>query len=122
MDEFLDQPDIVLSRVCRFLGVAPLPPGTSLGHGNPAARPRSAWLSRVLHGKSPVRRLGKRLFAPDGGVASLARALRRGNLARLDPEPVRMETRRDLIETFRDDVTELGPITGRDLSAWLEAR
>ncbi len=121
MDELLAQPDIVLSRVCRFLGVAPLPPGTPLGHGNPAARPRSVWLSRVLHGKSPVRRLGKRLFAPDGGVAGLARALRRGNLARLDPEPVEAATRRDLIERFRDDVTELEQITGRDLSAWLEA-
>ena len=75
----------------------------------------------MLHGKSPVRRLGKRLFAPDGGVSGLARALRRGNLARLDPEPVEAATRRDLIERFRDDVTELEQIAGRDLSAWLEA-
>jgi hypothetical protein len=35
---------------------------------------------------------------------------------------VETATRRDLIETFRDDVTELEQITGRDLSAWLEAR
>ena len=44
-------------------------------------------------------------------------AIERWNRSR--PEPMRPETRRDLMRGYRDDILQLGDLLDRDLSHWL---
>ncbi len=119
LEDLVREPAGEVNRVLAAVGLPPMRLEQGLDRSNPATRPRRMWLSRLLHGRSPLRRAGRRLFPPDGVVAGAVRRLRAGNLDPVEPPPVAARTRARLIEELGDDVAEVERITGRDLSRWL---
>ena len=103
---FLDLPDDGRSDFDANLGVKQVRNRTV---GRFVSRPPT----RMRRTAASVKRL---LGHPD---LSLLRPLRRANTMYGTPEPLRSEFRTELIQVFRDDISLLATITGRDLSAWL---
>ena len=116
-DDMLKRPDETWTRIFAFLGLAP--------HDFDATRKiagahfqRFPALARLYTqpppALAPLVRGGKRLFASLGATDLLKRALSKsGKRAPLSPE-----MKRELRETFAEEVRKLERITGRDLSAW----
>ena len=100
----------------RFLGVdASFEPDTSRRH-NPSGVPKSRLLMSVLKRPNPLRDAIKPLL-PKGLRGRVSEGLQTHNLTKAPPlEP---ELRRRLVELYREDVTRLEDLIGRDLSAWL---
>ena len=103
----------VLGRVHAFLGVPELPP-TADPDPHRSGEPRIKFLSRVMSTHHPL----KKVVSPLGPLA-LRRRIRRQVVRRnIVRSTYREETRRALVETFRDDVELLEQLTGLHLSAW----
>lgn len=103
----------VVQSVFRFLGVDDaFAPDTSLRH-NPARVPRSEAARFVLKAMT-LPGVGKAL-----SHAPKARRLVQGRVL-TEPPPLDPETRRGLIEGYREDMGTLEKLIGRELSLWLK--
>lgn len=110
-EDWSAEPERVLRETLRFLGVDD-DVRVEVGRFNVTHRDRSPRLRRFLadlrrRERWPASTLPGRVMA----------AVERWNRAR--PEPMRPETRRDLMRGYRDDILRLGDLIGRDLSHWL---
>ncbi len=119
-EERRDDTDKALRRTCEFLGIAP--DGLGDVHGrryNPAARPRSDAVERVLRSRGLLR--VARAFVPGRFVAGghgLLQRLKGLNRLPFTPPPMPQETRARLLEEFRDEIDRLEPLLDWDLTAW----
>ncbi len=115
-DDFNARPKDVLQDIFRFLDVDDtFVPGTS-GRHNVSMVPRSHALHAVVAGDNPLKQALKRTL-PARIRRRLKHAVLDPNLKR--PESLSPDVRRQLSDVFRADVTELGRMLDRDLSAWL---
>lgn len=109
----------VMRDAFAFLGVDPgFVPDVSLRR-NVSGVPRSRLLDALLQRQSRLKNAAKTRL-PAGArrrVAERLDRLKTWNLA--SPRPVRPETRRALVETYREDVMMLQGLIRRDLSGWL---
>ena len=110
-EDWKAEPGRVLQDTFRFLGVDE-GVRVEVGRFNVTHRDRSPRLRRFLadprrRERWPASKLPGRIMA----------AFERRNRSR--PEPMRPETRRDLMRGYRDDILQLGDLLDRDLSHWL---
>jgi hypothetical protein len=108
-------PLLVMQETFRFLGVDDaFVPDTSI-RTNVSGVPRNRALHAVLNGSRRARAVLEPIV-PSGAVR-YAKDLRNRNLAKPRMSP---ETRRRLVETYREDILKLQGLIQRDLSGWLE--
>ncbi len=122
-DDFATDPQAVLRRIFRFLGVDEnFAPNLSQRH-NVSERnvqvPRSSRFHRWLHEPADLEAMAER--RRPGVAARLRRAAVRANTRKIrwTHEPLSRALRERLVEEFRADVGALARLLGRDLSAWL---
>lgn len=83
---------------------------------NGGGAPYSRWLSRVLAGETWIRPAAR--WVPKAIRHPIQAALMQANTGRRVP-PMHIETRIELVRTFREDVLRLQEILNRDLTDWL---
>jgi hypothetical protein len=106
-------PQSLMSDLFRFLGVEPsFTPATQHRH-NASTGPSAAWRDRVP-GRVAIER-GLKMVLPESLLRGLGRALRTPGAA---PPPLDSALRAELAAGYRDDITGLEQLIGRDLSAW----
>lgn len=119
-DDFAASPRRVYSEVVDFLG---LPPDerTEFPRINDNKRARVAWLRNLIRKPPPALREVYRGVKSRVGRKRLD-AIRQGVIERLTVkerrEPLSPAFRAELVDLFRDDVTLLGRLMGRDLRHW----
>jgi hypothetical protein len=118
-EDLREAPVRTVRDVFHFLGVDDaFEPDTSLKR-NVSGLPRNRLLDRLLRSQHPLKSSLK-LCLPGGlrwRTSEILDALKNRNLA--SPPPLPPETRRYLVDTYREDVARLEGLIGRDLSAWL---
>lgn len=121
-DEFEADPAVVLQDIFRFLEVDPsFTPDVSVRH-NVGGTPKSRLLHEMLVSRSAVKDAIKP-FLPQAArnrLIKLKSTLLESNTTRSGSK-LSPETRRSLIELYRDDVGKLESLIDRDLSHWLRA-
>jgi hypothetical protein len=116
-DDFAADPAAVLREVFAFLGVDPaFTPDTSVRY-NITGTPRSRLVHAMVARPSVARDL-LRPFVPTTLRRRVRTAVMRRNLVS-DKVKMKQETRRRLVELYREDVLQLQGLIGRDLSHWL---
>ena len=111
------EPGALLRDAYGFLGVdASFVPNLALKH-NVSGIPKNRLVHSLLRGRNPVKSALKPLL-PQGLRRKLLVDLERRNLEKAPPIP--SETRRRLVEEYREDVMKLQDLIGRDLSGWLK--
>jgi hypothetical protein len=116
-DDFAADPAAVVRDLLGFLGLdASLLPDTSVRH-NVSGTPRSRFLHHVVNTPMAIKDLMKPLV-PVTLRRRVRTAVMRRNIVP-DRATLRPETRRRLMELYRDDVLQLQTLIGRDLSHWL---
>jgi hypothetical protein len=114
-EDFVDRPRWLLSDLFDFLGVDPgFRPDISPRH-NVSGRVRSAGLQRWLTRNHPFKEALKN-WIPERWGHRVISWVQPFNLARVDMNP---ETRRRLIDGYREDIELLQVLIHRDLSHWL---
>ena len=109
-------PGDLLRDAYAFLGVDDaFVPNLSLKH-NASGIPKNRLVHSLLRGRNPVKTALKPLL-PEGLRRKLLVDLQRRNLEKAPPIPP--EVRRSLAEEYREDVSKLQGLIGRDLSGWL---
>jgi hypothetical protein len=111
----------IYRELLRFLGV-PYDGRTRFPRRNERKALRSRRLARLVLRQPPL------LRALTGGIKRLLRiqqtgigvALMRVNTRNIRPQPLSPGFKRELVNTFREDVKLLSSLTGRDLRHWLE--
>lgn len=106
-----------MNSACRFLGAAEMDWGAPIRE-KLAAAPRFAWLSRLMHKPTPLRRLARRWLGTTGIAASIVRTLRKANEVPLTGAPIETATRLALAREYRDDIDKLSRTFSLDLSHW----
>jgi hypothetical protein len=113
-EDLRKSPRAVCERIFRFLGVDPsFRPRTEVAY-NPSGKPKSMWLHRLLLAPSLLRKIAGRLL-PYETKKRILHFLARVTLKKVNMAP---ETRRGLVAYYRDEVSRLEKLIGRDLSAW----
>jgi hypothetical protein len=117
-DDFRADPLGVMQAMFRFLGVDPsFVPDMSVKH-NVSGTPRSRLLHAVLARPSAMKDLVKPFVST--AIRHRVRAvLMERNIVPDEPR-LAPATRRALTEVYREDIRQLEPLLGRDLSRWLE--
>jgi hypothetical protein len=121
-DEFEANPLGTVQDIFRFLGVDPtFAPDVSVRH-NVGGTPKSRLLHKLLVSRSGVKDAVKRVLPKStrNRLIQLKSSLLERNTVRTGPEML-PETRRSLIELYRDDIRKLESLIDRDLSHWLVA-
>lgn len=117
-DEFSAKPVVVLQDIFRFLCVDhTFIPDTSFQY-NVAGIPKSRALRNFLS-KSPKAKGILKLFIPAPLRLRLTKMAIRWNNSGVKPE-FPEETRRYLVQLYREDILKLQQLISRDLSNWLE--
>lgn len=111
-DDFIANPQAVFSGICRHIGVDPDFRPDMSRRGMVSTLPRNLWLDRRMNWPS---RLRSRLLRPPFRriVRPLMRRLNRLNSRPVPPiDPI---LRRQLADLFRDDLTLLSKLLGREI-------
>lgn len=114
-DDLLADPVHFIGDVCEFLGVASdFVVDTSLKH-NATGVPKNQLLGRLVLQPNPLKSAVK-AFTPEGlrysvGQRIKQRLLRKPSLSE--------ETRRELLDSYKADISDLQNLIQRDLSPWL---
>lgn len=113
-DDLLRQPDTCLTDLYDFIGVNSALGPTELHHANVTRWPRS-WTVQAWLNAPPwiVRRLPVRIKRP------LLRRLKAWNDKQIKPPSLDPALRRELTESYRDEILRLQDLIGRDLGHWL---
>ena len=115
-EDLRQEPRELLRDAYGFLGVDDsFVPNLSLKH-NVSGVPKNRMVHSLLRGRNPIKTALKPLL-PEGLRKKLVVDLQRRNLEKAPPIPP--EIRRGLAEEYREDVTKLQGLIGRDLSGWL---
>ena len=113
-EDFNRDPEGTLTDVFRFLGVDDGFRPDLRTRFNASGRPRSARLQRLLTQPHPVKEAAKAVIPEELGHRVIAR-VQRPNLVR---PPLSARTRASLVGGYRDDISRLEGLIGRDLSDW----
>jgi len=113
-DDLTGRPHETVSEIFEYLGVDPTMPVDLTAVHNQGGVPRSAAVHRLLPGHRRRRQLAAILPEP---ARRAAQRVRRLNQAPAPTMPSGVAAR--LRETYRDDVTRLQEMLGRDLQRWL---
>lgn len=116
-EELNNNPTGVLQDVFRYLGVDDTFTPDISRRLNVSGAPKSKVLFAIMEKPNPVRTF-LRPFLPERLRRRISTTLQNINL--IEPEPLRQEIRRELIEVYRPDVLKLQHLIKRDLSGWLE--
>jgi hypothetical protein len=112
-EDLNESPAAIAKDAFRYLGVDDtFAPDTSRRH-NAAGVPRNAAVRALVRRMRPVT-LALRPVLRSGPLQKV----KRGAFGK--PPPMPEETRRELIEYYREDVLKLQDLIGRDLSGWLD--
>jgi hypothetical protein len=115
-EDYVADPVGLMQDIFRFLNVDDsFVPDVSVRH-NVSNVPRSRALQTFLTEPRAVKNLFKS-FVPASWSRRVGDRLRRHNITK---PPLPEKLRRQLIETYREDITELQRMLGRDLSHWLK--
>lgn len=119
-DDFAANPRAVYRDLLAFLGL-PDDGRDSFERINEAKQPRSAWLGRLIaRGKPGAVALALRLRATTGcNLLPLMKRASSINETKADKRALPPGLRRELAETFRDDVRLLSELLGRNFDHWL---
>jgi len=119
-DDLAADPARVYDEVIRFLGL-PHDGRTSFPRINESKRTRLDWLRTFSRKPPPMLRTAvRRLKQAVGGsgISAVASKLVELNTVREPRAPLSPELRRELVETFREEVLLLSRLLDRDLSHW----
>lgn len=114
-EDLRSRPLDVLRQTFRFLGVDEgFVPDTSRNH-NPSGIPKNQTLYALLKRLASHTNLGSGLaqLLPDGARRYVERRIL------VKPPPLAPDVRQQLIEVYREDISKLEDLIGRDLSGWL---
>jgi hypothetical protein len=121
MDDFHTDTDNIYRQTLDFLGV-PFEPRQDARLMNASKTYRSRWLAKALAHDSRTReaRFFRKIFRQPGiRKLPLRHWLQELNKLTVKRKPLEQEFRNELLATFREDILELGRLTGRDLNHWL---
>ena len=107
----------VSTRLHRFLGLEQ-PASPEIITSNSAQRPRSMRLVYFLNEPSKYKGVFKTLL-PESLRMWVKQKIRKANLRTFEYPPMDPALERELRERFRDEVTRLEEMIGRDLSSWM---
>jgi hypothetical protein len=113
-EDLRDDPRHLVGELLRFLGVDPAVPLDVSARYNASGLPKSERLNRLLSGPNPVR-AGAKALLPGGLRARIRSQVERRNLHKPEMSP---RARALLCHVYRDDVSRLEQLIGRDLSSW----
>jgi len=119
-DDFAESPQRIYDDVIGFLGI-PHDGRTEFPRINENKAMRSDWLRRFARKPPPVLRDAVRGLKRMVGAQSISAAKKKLvalNTVRERRPPPPPRLRSELVEYFRDEVTLLGRLIGRDLSHW----
>lgn len=120
LDDLRQDSTQVCQDLFRHLGVDPTFEPRTERHHNPSKAPRSQFLSRLLVADNPVRRALGRVL-PRSWKRAIRGLVEKVNETPFESPPMKLETRKSLVEHFRPHNERLEQILGRDLSAWNRA-
>ncbi len=116
-EDLQNDPIGVVHDICRYLEVDDtFTPDTSFRY-HASGVPKHRVLHKLLTTPNRVKVVLKSILPPGPSRRLWERALRM-NL--VEPPPLPLEVRKELIEVHRQDILELQDLIQRDLSAWLE--
>lgn len=110
-------------RICRFTGLgAPARPFDISKRSNPASEPRFRFITRMIYGRSPLKKAVGKLIPSDMLKLKLAMFIEKANLIGIKKKE---KGWRDSVpgwvwETAQKEAAELGRLTGLDFSDWFE--
>lgn len=114
-EDFASDTGRVMREISRFLGVREdFPFDVSRIHNRGGGRIKNRMIGKIWAASEPLRRSLRPLLPRK----FRDRAFRKVT-ADTERVSVRPETRQRLVEIYREDIAQLGRMTGRDLSAWL---
>jgi hypothetical protein len=123
-EDLKENPQRVSRSVYRFLGVDDsFVPDTSTKY-NPASVPKSGLSRALIKGMNVVLPLAKKI-GPSASVriqdnwTYKVRQLVNKQILTEEPQPLDPKLRAELIEGYREDISRLQGLTGRDLSVWM---
>lgn len=115
-EEFAGNTREVMASICRFLAVdEDFRFDVDRIYNASGGRIQNAAVGRIWASSLPLRK-GLRPWLPK----SLRDSMFRKVTAKTEKVPIKPETRRRLIDVYRDDIQKIQHLTGRDLSAWLK--
>jgi hypothetical protein len=104
-DDLIDYPQKVLDKICSFLEVEPKKDYKSINViKNKTSLPKSKYLQYAA----------RKLF----GTSFIFKAISKINIGYEDYPRMDIETRKDLISFFSDDIDKLSTLTGLDFNLW----
>ncbi len=115
-EDWNDNPEKVIRDMCHFLGVDELFTPAMAARRNVTRLDRSETLKTFLKQPHPLKSLWRPLL-PARWRKKLVALLRAWNQVR--PPPLDPALRRELTESYRDDILQLASMTGLDLDHWL---
>jgi hypothetical protein len=116
-DDLKADPEEAMGEICRFLNVDDSFEFSLSRVYNKSGPPKSILVSRLLHSSSRVKRF---IFYPIPNRLKERVKSRIRSVNSADPPSMKLSTRLNLINVFRDDIKSLERLIGRDLSTWLE--
>ncbi len=117
-DEFVADPSVVVRAIFRFLGVdETFVPDMSQKH-NVSGTTRSRLVHSLVWTPNAAKDLARRLL-PKSAQRRLYAAIMQRNIVPTRQE-LTEETRRSLVQLYREDILKLEALLGRDLSMWLQ--
>jgi len=117
-DELRSDPATVLKGALRFLGVDPDVPIDYTRQWNKGGKKWKNPILRRLFMSDNILKKGYKVFFPKRKGVRTNEFFTKNFMEKT--EPMNPETRKLLIEYFRNDIEKLSGITGRDLSSWLK--
>lgn len=121
-DDFRNEPLGTVQDMYRFLGVDSAFKPDLTARANQSGVPKYGWLGaatrKLFERPNPLRSVARKLVKEETR-ARFTRAIRSRNQVRLTIPP---DVRRDLTESFRDDILKLQDLIAKDLSSWLQPR
>lgn len=116
-EDFLANKQIFYQNLCDFLEIEFIEQQRNY-HGRPGGVPQQRWLHQLVSQQNPLRSAIAtllKLFLNEERRQQIRENILRSNIKKVKLSP---ELRRQLIQKYTDDITQLEKLLGRDLSHW----
>ncbi len=118
-EEFERNPELVMKDMFAFVGVDPSFKVDMATKYNVSGMPKSQTLNKLLAQSNPLKESIK-LLVPPKMRSKIYSKVRVWNLSNFKKPKMSEETRRQLTDSYRDDILKLQSLIQQDLSAWLK--
>lgn len=118
-EEFERNPELVMKDMFAFVGVDPSFKADMATKYNVSGMPKSQTLNKLLAQSNPLKESIK-LLVPPKMRSTIYSKVRIWNLSNFKKPKMSEETRRQLTDSYRDDILKLQSLIQQDLSAWLK--